>query len=329
MTASLSDRHLSWHNLAEYLDAGAPAIVSHRPARPMSPWLSSRASTELPCGALGPRPVTFLILPSTGISIPEQARVQRVIGWSSPSLGSGVLREAYPMLLAVADYVQLHGDGMGTAIGRVLSTYREMLSSLGRLSDDQELGLFGELLVLDHLIGSIGAHKAVDSWQGPTREEHDFGLDDFDIEVKTTLTEDRDSPHLQPDPTGAVARSKPLAGIGAVDDPRRRRHHAARKSIDRTMNRLPEPALRARFADRLTELGWDPSQGHLYVRRFIPRERSTYVQGDPGVSLPSRHGDSAPPGSRSSVSAGCRTSCTPPGYCPIRLLTSCEESERP
>lgn len=174
------------------------------------------------------------------------------------------------MLVAAADHVQLRGDGMGTAIGRVLSTYRELLSSLGRLSEHQELGLFGELLVLNHLIDSIGEQRAVDSWRGPAREEHDFGLDEFDIEVKTTLSEDRSHristlTQLQP----SSARGLWLMSVQLTT--RSVGGTTLAESIERTANRLSDPLLRTRFADRLTGVGWDPEQAHLYVRRFARR----------------------------------------------------------
>ena len=134
----------------------------------------------------------------------------------------------------------------------------------------QELGLFGELLVLNHLIGSISEHRAVDSWRGPAREEHDFGLGDFDIEVKTTLSEDRSHristlTQLQPSPARGlwlVSVQLMTRGVGGT---------TLAESIEQTANRLSDPLLRARFADRLTGVGWDPEQAHLYVRRFAQR----------------------------------------------------------
>lgn len=269
MTTAPGDRHLSWPNLREYLDAGAPAIVR----------IAGTPEVDLVIEPDEQRIALRGPWPTTG-DVPDLVQYRHLdtrVGTSAAGdwvefavAGRGVLLEAYPMLLAVADHVQLRGADMGTAIGHVLASYRELLSSLGRLSDDQELGLFGELLVLDRLIGSIGARRAVDSWRGPTREEHDFGLGDFDIEVKTTLTEDR-SHHissmtqLEPSPARSlwlVSVQLTTRGIDGITLP---------ESIDRTMTRLPEPAIRARFADRLTAVGWDPSHGHLYVRRFIPR----------------------------------------------------------
>ena len=58
------------------------------------------------------------------------------------------------------------------------------------------------------------------------REEHDFGLNRFDIEVKTTLSEDRRhrvSSLTQLEPS---ARQESLAGVTTAYDVRRRWHDA-------------------------------------------------------------------------------------------------------
>lgn len=269
MNETIGDRHLSWPNLLEYLDAGAPALV--RIAGP--PDVDLVIEPDEPRIALrGPWPAAGDIPDLAGYRhLDSRVGTGAAGDWVEFAVsGRGVLREAYPMLVAVADRVQLRGDGMGTAIERVLGTYRELLSSLGRLSEHQELGLFGELLVLNHLIGSIGEHRAVNSWRGPTREEHDFGLDAFDIEVKTTLSEDRSHristlTQLQPSPARGlwlVSVQLTTRGVGGS---------TLTESIEQTANRLSDPFLKTRFADRLTEVGWDPEQAHLYVRRFARR----------------------------------------------------------
>ena len=271
MTEVSGERHLSWPNLVQYLDAGAPAIV--RIAGAPDVYLVIEPD-EQRIALRGPWPAAG--------DVPDLAQYRHLdtkVGadaegdWVEFAVsGSGVLREAYPMLVAVADHVQLHGDAMGTAIGRVLSSYRELLSSLGRLSEHQELGLYGELLVLDHLIGSMGEHRAVGSWRGPTREEHDFGLDKVDLEVKTTLSEDRSHrisslTQLEPSPDRdlwLVSVQLTTRGVGGT---------TLTELVERTMNRLSGPALKALFAGRLADAAWDPAHSHLYIRRFAQRSQ--------------------------------------------------------
>lgn len=58
----------------------------------------------------------------------------------------------------------------------------------GVLSAEAELGLFGELVMLDRMTEtSLPRQDLVDSWQGPNDGLQDFILGDGGIEVKTTL----------------------------------------------------------------------------------------------------------------------------------------------
>lgn len=269
MTGTAGDRHLSWHNLLEYLNTDAPAIVRIA-GTPSCDLVIEPAEQRI--AVRGPWPAAAEIPDLIGYRrLETRAGTDASGDWIEfAAKGRGILREAYPVLVAVADRVQVHGDDMGRAINRVLSSYRELLSSLGRLSEHQELGLYGELLVLEHLIRSAGEQLALGSWRGPEREEHDFGLDSYDIEVKTTLSEDRShrissltqlQPSLDRD-LWLVSVQLTVGGIGGATLPER---------IDSIMDRLSGPALRRVFVERLTSLGWDSSHSHLYTRRFTAR----------------------------------------------------------
>ena len=271
MTEAIGDRHLSWLNLLEYLASGAPAVVR----------IAGTPDVDLVIEPDDQR-IAVRGLWSVAGDVPDLAQYRYLdiqVGTAASGdwvefgvSGRGVLREAYPMLIAVADHVQLHGDAMGTAVGRVLASYRELLSALGRLSEHQELGLYGELFVLDHLIGSIGEHRAVDSWRGPTREAHDFGLGGVDLEVKSTLSEDRSHrisslTQLEPSPDRElwlVSVQLTTRGVGGTTLP---------ELIERTMSQLSDPQVKARFTERLASAGWDPAHGHSYNRRFVQRSR--------------------------------------------------------
>jgi hypothetical protein len=86
-----------------------------------------------------------------------------------------------------------------------LDALRELLAGRGMLTEEQETGLFGELLVLRHLLRQLSAADALASWRGPAAEEHDFALPDADVEVKSTTSELRshwigDIHQLEPSP---------------------------------------------------------------------------------------------------------------------------------
>ena len=262
----VDDRHLTWSNLLAYLDAGAPAAISIS-GSPDVRLMIEPADTRI--AIRGPWP-TAQEVPDLAVyrHLDIRAGTDLTGDWVELAVtGRDVLRGAYSMLTAVADLVQLDGCDMGNAIQQTIASHQELLSALGKLSDHQELGLFGELLVLGHLIGNVGEQAAVGSWKGPTWEEHDFGFDATDLEVKTTLTEDR-SHHissltqLEPSPDRAlwlVSVQLTTSGVGGKTLP---------ELIKYTSSSLSDLRVKMRFVQQLVSLGWDINQSHLYTRRL-------------------------------------------------------------
>ncbi len=183
------DRHLTLAHLSRVLDANVPylkPIAGDPPA-----WLFVTPSTE----QMGLRvrspdtdrtPPTHLQHVMTRLTHQDGGRAFEVVV-TVPAL----FHAAYPLLCSIADRVQL--DRMRPADALVL-TLRQFAALLKREEDfprEREIGLFGELLSLAGLIDVIGEDAALAGWRGANREEHDFGLSEHDIEVKTTTSERR------------------------------------------------------------------------------------------------------------------------------------------
>ena len=180
---------LSPETLAAYIDAGIPS--------------EQRLSTAPVCvlGIAPPRGELTLRTPATGADIDVSAyRIIRTDLFEEPGDETVWFRvtidardieyEAYSLLQSIVDQLQ-RGDDMERALHSALDAYRGLLSRVPRLSEEQETGLFGELVALDRLIDGLGATRALAAWLGPHGEEHDFVLADYDVEVKTTRGERR------------------------------------------------------------------------------------------------------------------------------------------
>lgn len=102
-----------------------------------------------------------------------------------------LLRDFHDLLLAVADRIVVDGQGLARAFEETVHGWSALLGRPRGLSRERRLGLHGELAVLVRIAGTIGWQAALDTWVGPTGEEHDFALDSADLEVKTTATERR------------------------------------------------------------------------------------------------------------------------------------------
>jgi hypothetical protein len=94
-------------------------------------------------------------------------------------------RDFYLLLGELIDSIVKGGTSPSVALKSALSRWQTLLRSNVLLSDERQLGLFGELWVLERLLSSIGA-AALDAWVGPLRQEHDFRLSNNEFEVKTT-----------------------------------------------------------------------------------------------------------------------------------------------
>jgi len=181
-------RHLSPEGFAAYLRGTAP-IELHVAG---TPALRLFVHQRTRVGLRGPARLDEQA-PPTGL---EHLTVQVVhyngqrmieISVTDPLL----FEDAYPVLCAVADRVQIDGRSVTEALTRTLHQLGDLLQPEAELSRETEIGLLGELSMLAGAIQTSGPVSAVQSWRGWDREEHDFGLPECDVEVKTTTVERR------------------------------------------------------------------------------------------------------------------------------------------
>lgn len=193
----------------------------------------------------------------------------------------GIGYEGYSVIMSVVDQLEA-GRPFRHAVDEALAGLRELLSKRRKLSDEQEIGLFGELGVLAHLVETLGEEAATAAWLGPENEEHDFVLSEFDAEVKTTMSEAR--VHVIGSTT-QLSRSpgRPLFLVSI---------QLTAAGASQEGETLPQRVLRVRgmldrgrrvFDERLRSIGWDGAVAEdLYPRRFIARSapRAFAVEDD-------------------------------------------------
>lgn len=102
-----------------------------------------------------------------------------------------LLRDFHDLVNAVADRMVSHDRSLDQALTETVRAWSALLDRPRSLGTSSRIGLIGELSVMAAIAIAHGWPAAVDSWKGPEGEEHDFGLSDLDIEVKTTAGEHR------------------------------------------------------------------------------------------------------------------------------------------
>src|SRR4051812_27956516 len=102
----------------------------------------------------------------------------------------GRVHEAYAFLTAIADQIQLDGKTFGEATTAGIGSFSQLLAPHPLMSVERQVGLYGELLLLEHLLVT---NRLLDirTWKGAEKAEHDFVFSDFTLEVKSTLSEGR------------------------------------------------------------------------------------------------------------------------------------------
>ena len=163
------------------------------------------------------------------------------------------------------------GATFASALETAIESFRAVIAKKQKMSAEQVAGLYGELIVLERLISEFGTERALEMWMGPDAEEHDFGLPEFDLEVKTTLSEKRShvisgADQLKPrEDTDLWLMSIQLTRVGGG---------SGASLDDKCMELIGKfgPLHRA-FREGLRKAGWTIDDHGLYSERFDVRNK--------------------------------------------------------
>ena len=193
-----------------------------------------------------------------------------------PSLFTG----AYPFLRAVADRIQLDGMDVMSALSSTVRSLDQLLRRGAGLSVEREIGLLGELLVLQKLCGTLAIADAIATWRSGESEEHDFSIYGIDVEVKTTSAERRThwiASVTQLVPTGERPLwliSNQVTRAGAGDG------RSLPGLVAGIRNIVGDDQVREVFESRLASSGWiDAYQRTIHGRWLVRTPPQAYLVG--------------------------------------------------
>lgn len=185
-------RHLSRSGLEEYLLTAAPAIIVV-PGEPTCRIVidpgTRRMALRTPLARSDRNP-----LPSVDDFEHIEVRSISTEGrkWSELVVDHGDrVHESYLLLSDIADLIQHNGLSFAAAVRNALTMFKDLLSRAGGLGIEKQVGLYGELLLLEACIRRGGPGEAIGAWKGADASEHDFVFRGGAFEVKTTSTERR------------------------------------------------------------------------------------------------------------------------------------------
>lgn len=261
-------RHLSFTTLDELWDNGAPMAL------PINGTPTCRLQ-------LDPKNAQITLVTDYALPEPDVAKLRNVslnvISGGDHDLAEltvrveGNVHGAYGLLATIADELQIRKLPLAAATAAGVARHRNVFASRVALTTEKELGLYGELLLLDFLVRQTGAGPAIAAWQGPLSEEHDFTLDNVHLEVKTTSGERRQ--HV----IHGLQQLVPLHGVplSLVSIQLTRSSPTGGRTLPQTIANLRTVSggHSVSLDARLSALGWRDEDSDLYPTPWCLRSR--------------------------------------------------------
>lgn len=188
MSRPLPKRHLSRSALDEYLGHNSPSVLTI-PGEPVCRLVidPDRRRIALRTAYDGrPMPSLDMEFITLQVIVADQQRWYEIqIEYLQHP------RESYLFLSDVSDLLQQEGLKFDTAVEAAVSTFEQILAHSRSLSREKQVGLFGELMFLQHCVQETSVSTAIASWKGCAENEHDFVFPVGSFEIKTTTSESR------------------------------------------------------------------------------------------------------------------------------------------
>lgn len=203
-----------------------------------------------------------------------------VVNQLSIDIPRGGEEEAYGWLQSVIHRIQVGGEPFSVAVNSSLRSVDDLFSVESRLSFERQVGLLGELIAFKSIATELGSELAIDAWLGVASEEHDFRLEQLDLEVKTTTTEHRH--HWISSSTQLVPQqSRPLYLLSI-------QLTAATSTVGCTLSEfakgleqlLDDETQRARYRAHLENAGLEVAKPYLYPRSWSLRTPPAFFAVD-------------------------------------------------
>jgi hypothetical protein len=189
-------------------------------------------------------------------------------------------RQFYHFAVAVAERMTEENRPVIAALMLELESFDELLEETPLLAIERQIGLFGELVLLERLLSRMGA-RALDAWVSPLREPHDFRLAGRELEVKTTVAPQRihtihGADQLVPSEGHALYLVSVVLGPAGAGD-----GCSLADKVTVLSERLASDRHRQKqFVDAIRGFGFKESDRAQYTRRFVVRRPLALISVD-------------------------------------------------
>lgn len=202
--------------------------------------------------------------------VTTNTEVHNGVEWTRVTLDArGIHAEAYGLAISIVQAMR-GGATFAAASSAALTNMKALLAAKPRISEEKQVGLVGELLLLRTLLDSYPESPVFEWWLGPLAEERDFAFPAFDAEVKTTLSEARTHVihgvgQLEPSP----GRSLWLVSIQLTRAGGNPEGRSLPQLVGEVRDRLG--IARSQFVNHLASQGWDDADAAMYPTTYVLR----------------------------------------------------------
>lgn len=262
----------------DYIEPGLPGRVVVCDAPKVELFVDSGGARfgavfELPAGS------TVRASPFTDIEIAEiRLEGQRCVEISTKAVP--LFGTFYLFAVDMAGAVIEHSMPPAAALDASLGHWHALLQTSTLLSDEKQLGLAGELWLLERLIRRLGS-AGLDAWVGPGSQSHDFRLGSTEFEVKATTGARRvhmiNGLHQL---TSTIDASLYLVSLRFADA------GSGGETLGETVERITSvvaPDDRQRLEEKLTAAGFRGTDAIHYSRRRRLADRPRLISVTEGV----------------------------------------------
>jgi hypothetical protein len=252
------------HPFTEPIPGNPAAELNFDPATALLSLVIDHPSRRLP--RIEPLELTLAV--ETRPDMPPRLRVG--------TRDRNLYRYFYDFCAEVVDETRSARVDVAVAIDGVWGAWVQLLDRDAILSQEKQVGLLGELWLVDRLASLNGWAIALEQWHTAANAEHDFALAHLDIEVKSTTSKARvhviGSPsQLEP----AAGRPLFLLSIQLTKGPALAEGSFSLAGVVlRLAASIPDLELRGRFHEKLRSIGYrsehERHYGETYCHRSAP-----------------------------------------------------------
>jgi hypothetical protein len=183
-----TDSWPTWGEFSAHLKSSAPVVVRVSGTPPVDLFVRDNGTSiglRVPVGDEFSQPEPILAAVDIHVATLGQGPYLEV------STGAtDLFPYFFSFALSLAYEIQVVHSPPDLALQRSLDDWKALFERIALLTPERELGLRGELWMLNRLLSSRGP-DALAAWTGPQHQAHDFRIDGFEFEVKATSSERR------------------------------------------------------------------------------------------------------------------------------------------